>query len=102
MSQAAAAGPEQVLAYLVRYTHRVAISSSRLVSADDGGIAFRWKGYRIEGPEHWKSMTLAPAEFIRRFMLLVLPKGFTSIASGTTACCREPRPRPRRWRAAAS
>ena len=50
-----------------------------LVSADDGGIAFRWKDYRITGPERWKTMTLAPAEFIRRFLIHVLPKGFHRI-----------------------
>jgi hypothetical protein len=73
------AGPEQVLAYLARYTHRVAISSSRLVSADETGVTFRYKDYRIEGPERYKTMTVAPAEFIRRFMLHVLPKGFHRI-----------------------
>jgi Putative transposase/Transposase zinc-binding domain len=73
------AGPEPVLRYLSRYTHRVAISNRRLVAADDGGIAFRWKDYRIEGPGRWKTMTLAPAEFIRRFLIHVLPKGFHRI-----------------------
>jgi hypothetical protein len=73
------AGPRQVLRYLSRYTHRVAISNRRLVSADDGGIAFRWKDYRITGPERWKTMTLAPAEFIRRFLIHVLPKGLHRI-----------------------
>ena len=63
------AGPEQVLRYLSRYTHRVAISNRRLVSADDNGIAFRWKDYRIEGPERWKTMTLTAHEFIRRFLI---------------------------------
>ena len=72
-------GPSQVLRYLSRYTHRVAISNRRLVSADDGGIAFRWKDYRIEGPERWKTMTLTPHEFIRRFLIHVLPKGFHRI-----------------------
>jgi len=72
-------GPAQVLRYLSRYTHRVAISNRRLVSADDGGIAFRWKDYRIEGPERWKTMTLAPHQFIRRFLIHVLPKGFHRI-----------------------
>lgn len=72
-------GPEQVLRYLSRYTHRVAISNRRLVAADDGGVSFRWKDYRIEGPERWKTMTLLPAEFIRRFLLHVLPKGFHRI-----------------------
>jgi hypothetical protein len=73
------AGPEQVLRYLSRYTHRVAISNRRLVAADDGGIAFRWKDYRIEGPGRWKTMTLHPHEFIRRFLTHVLPKGFQRI-----------------------
>src|SRR6202158_395807 len=73
------AGPSQVLRYLSRYTHRVAISNRRLVSADDGGIAFRWKDYRIEGPERWKTMTLTPHQFIRRFLTPVLPKGFPRI-----------------------
>ena len=73
------AGPEQVLRYLSRYTHRVAISNRRLVAADDGGVSFRWKDYRIQGPERWKTMTLTPAEFIRRFLLHVLPKGFHRI-----------------------
>jgi len=73
------AGPEQVLRYLARYTHRVAISNRRLVAADDGGVSFRWKDYRIEGPGHWKTMTLTPHEFIRRFLMHVLPKGFHRI-----------------------
>jgi hypothetical protein len=73
------AGPEQVLRYLSRYTHRVAISNRRLVAADDGGVSFRWKDYRIEGPGRWKTMTLAPLEFIRRFLMHVLPKGFHRI-----------------------
>ena len=73
------AGPVQVLRYLSRYTHRVAISNRRLVSADDGGIAFRWKDYRIQGPERWKTMSLHPHEFIRRFLIHVLPKGFHRI-----------------------
>jgi Putative transposase/Transposase zinc-binding domain len=73
------AGPEQVLAYLARYTHRVAIGNSRLVSADEKGITFKYKDYRVEGPGRYKTMTLEPAEFIRRFMLHVLPKGFHRI-----------------------
>ena len=70
------AGPEQVLAYLSRYTHRVAISNSRLISADQSGVTFKYKDYRLEGPERYKTMTLEPGEFIRRFLLHVLPKGF--------------------------
>jgi hypothetical protein len=73
------AGPQQVLRYLSRYTHRVAISNRRLIAADDGGIAFRWKDYRIDGPGRWKTMRLHPHEFIRRFLLHVLPKGFHRI-----------------------
>ena len=73
------AGPEQVLRYLSRYTHRVAISNRRLVAADNTSIAFRWKDYRINGPGRWKTMTLAPHEFIRRFLMHVLPKGFHRI-----------------------
>src|SRR5262249_55859379 len=73
------AGPEQVLAYLSRYTHRVAISNSRSVSADVSGITFTYKDYRIEGPERYKTMTLEPGEFIRRFLMHVLPKGFHRI-----------------------
>ena len=73
------AGPEQVLAYLSRYTHRVAISNGRLISADAGAVAFKYKDYRIEGPERYKTMTLEPGEFIRRFLMHVLPKGFYRI-----------------------
>jgi putative transposase/transposase-like zinc-binding protein len=73
------AGPKPVLRYLSRYTHRVAISNRRLVAAGDGGIAFRWKDYRLQGPDRWKTMTLHPHEFIRRFLMHVLPKGFHRI-----------------------
>lgn len=77
------AGPEAVLAYLSRYTHRVAISNSRLVSLDDNGVTFRWKDYRARGKAPGqafiKSMTLAVGEFIRRFLLHVLPDGFHRI-----------------------
>jgi hypothetical protein len=73
------AGPEPVLRYLSRYTHRVAISNRRLVAADQGGVAFRWKDYRINGRDRWKTMALAPFEFIRRFLMHVLPKGFHRI-----------------------
>src|SRR4030095_12053023 len=73
------AGPEQVLAYLSRYTHRVAISNSRLISADASGVTFTYKDYRIEGPERYKTMTLEPGEFIRRFLMHVLPKVFHRI-----------------------
>ena len=57
------AGPKQVLRYLSRYTHRVAISNRRLIAADDAGVAFRWKDYRIDGPGRWKTMRLHPHEF---------------------------------------
>jgi putative transposase len=67
---------------MARYTHRVAISNRRLVSADDGGVAFRWKDYRLDGPDRWKTMTLHPHEFIRRFLMHVLPKGFHRIIMG--------------------
>ena len=73
------AGPEQVLRYLSRYTHRVAISNRRLVAADDGAIEFRWKDYRLKGPDRWKTMRLHPHEFIRRFLVHVLPTGFHRI-----------------------
>jgi hypothetical protein len=59
------AGPESVLRYLSRYTHRIAISNRRLVAADDGGVAFRWKDYWLDGPNRWQTMTLHPFEFIR-------------------------------------
>ena len=72
-------GPEAVLAYLARYTHRVAISNSRLTALDDSGVTFKWKDYRIEGPDRYKVMTLAPHEFIRRFLSHVLPSGFHRI-----------------------
>jgi hypothetical protein len=73
------AGPEPVLRYMARYTHRVAISNRRLVSADDSGVAFRCKDYRLDGPDRWKTLTLHPHEFIRRFLMHVLPKGFHRI-----------------------
>jgi hypothetical protein len=73
------AGPNQVLAYLARYTHRVAISNSRLIKADETTVTFRVKDYRIDGPGRYKTMTLAAHEFIRRFLIHVLPKGFHRI-----------------------
>jgi Putative transposase len=72
-------GPEQVLRYLSRYTHRVAISNRRLISCDDRGVVFKWKDYRIEGTGRYKTMTLDTHEFIRRFLSHVLPKGFHRI-----------------------
>jgi hypothetical protein len=73
------AGPEAVLAYLARYTHRVAISNSRLIKLDDASVAFTWKDYRIKGRDRFKTMTLEAAEFIRRFLMHVLPSGFHRI-----------------------
>jgi len=72
-------GPEAVLAYLSRYTHRVAISNHRLVSADAGSVAFRWKDYRIKRGDRMKVMRLPTDEFIRRFLIHVLPPGFHRI-----------------------
>ena len=72
-------GPEAVLAYLSRYTHRVAIANSRLIAFDEQGVTFNWKDYRIEGRNRYKHMTLATDEFIRRFLIHVLPKGLHRI-----------------------
>ena len=72
-------GPEAVLAYLSRYTHRVAISNRRLIGFDETGVTLRYKDYRRDGPERQQVMTLAPYEFIRRFLLHVLPRGFHRI-----------------------
>ncbi len=73
------AGPAAVLAYLSRYTHRVAISNQRLISMNEQGITFGWKDYRAKGRSRYKTMTLKPEEFIRRFLLHVLPGGFHRI-----------------------
>ena len=73
------AGPQAVLAYLSRYTHRVAISNSRLLAMDEHGVSFRWKDYRAKGKTRHKAMTLSPQEFMRRFLLHVLPGGFHRI-----------------------
>lgn len=73
------AGPRAVLAYLSRYTHRVAISNSRLVAHDERGVTFRWKDYRDKGRTRHKTMTLSPEEFMRRFLLHILPSGFHRI-----------------------
>ena len=73
------AGPAAVLAYLSRYTHRVAIANSRLLALDERGVTFRWKDYRAQGRTRHKTMTLATAEFMRRFLLHVLPSGFHRI-----------------------
>jgi hypothetical protein len=72
-------GPEAVLAYLSRYTHRVAISNSRLIALDHRGVNFKWKDYRTKGRDRYKRMTLATEEFIRRFLIHVLPDGFHRI-----------------------
>ena len=72
-------GPEQVLAYLSRYTHRVAIANRRLIACDAETVTFRWKDYRAAGRERYKTMALAVPEFIRRFLIHVLPKGFHRI-----------------------
>jgi predicted RNA-binding Zn-ribbon protein involved in translation (DUF1610 family) len=73
------AGPEAVLAYLSRYTHRVAIANSRLITLDERGVTFRWKDYRAKGKTRHKTMTLAIDEFMRRFLLHVLPSGLHRI-----------------------
>jgi len=93
------AGPEAVLAYLSRYTHRVAISNRRLIAFDKGGVTFHYKDYRRTGPDRQQVMTLQTHEFMRRFLLHVLPRGFHRIrhygllASATRkasiACARE-------------
>ena len=74
-------GPAAVLAYLSRYTHRVAIANSRLVALDNNAVTFRWKDYRAEGRDRYKMMTLEAGEFIRRFLIHVLPAGFHRIRS---------------------
>jgi len=73
------AGPQAVLAYLSRYTHRVAISNSRLIAMNEHGVTLRWKDYRAKGKTRYKPMTLAPEEFMRRFLLHVLPGGLHRI-----------------------
>lgn len=73
------AGPQAVLAYLSRYTHRVAISNHRLIAHDERGVTFQWKDYRTKHCVRYKSMTLSTDEFIRRFLIHVLPKGFHRI-----------------------
>ena len=76
------AGPEAVLAYLSRYTHRVAISNSRLIAFDERGVTFSYKDYRRDGADRQQIMTLAADAFIRRFLLHVLPRGFHRIRRG--------------------
>jgi hypothetical protein len=106
------AGPEQVLGYLGRYTHRVAIANSRLVGLDDGQVSFTWKDYRQDG--RTKVMTLPADEFIRRFLQHTMPGGFHRIRhigflanrhrTEKLALCRDllsapppDEPQPRRW-----
>ena len=72
-------GPAEVLRYLARYTHRVAISNRRLLALNDKGVTFKWKDYRLEGRERYAVMTLDTHEFIRRFLMHVLPQGFHRI-----------------------
>ena len=87
------AGPKAVLAYLSRYTHRIAISNSRLIKADATRVTFKVKNYRVEGRARYTTMTLDTSEFIRRFLIHVLPKGFHRIrhyglfAGGAKAAC---------------
>jgi hypothetical protein len=73
------AGPKAVLAYLSRYTHRVAISNRRLIAFDGRRVTFKVKDYRVKGPGRYTTMTLDVGEFIRRFLIHVLPKGFHRI-----------------------
>ena len=73
------AGPQAVLAYLARYTHRAAIANSRLMTLDERGVTFGYKDYRRNGQARYRTMTLAADEFIRRFLLHVLPKRFHRI-----------------------
>ncbi|HKF11416.1 MAG TPA: IS91 family transposase [Xanthobacteraceae bacterium] len=72
-------GPAEVLRYLARYTHRVAISNRRLLALNDNGVTFKWKDYRVQGRERYAVMTLDTPEFIRRFLMHVLPQGFHRI-----------------------
>jgi Putative transposase len=87
-SKAPMAGPEQVLKYLARYTHRVAIANSRLISHEDGRVSFRYKDYAHDGEQ--RILSLDAREFLRRFLLHVLPRGFARIRHyGLLAnCCR--------------
>ena len=73
------AGPEAMLAYLARYTHRVAITNSRLIALDAQGVTFKWKDYRRKGRVRYKRMTFTVEEFMRRFLLEVLPAGLHRI-----------------------
>ena len=73
------AGPESVISYLSRYTHRIAIANSRLISANENGVTFKWKDYRQKGNKRYSRMTLQTGEFIRRFLIHILPSGFHRI-----------------------
>src|SRR5216683_2069190 len=88
-------GPRAVLAYLSRYTHRVAISNRRLIAADHTGVTFRWKNYRIEGPGRYQTMTLSTHEFIRRFLMHVLRGGASCSPCRSAANSKMPQ-RPQR------
>ena len=79
LRKAAFGGPEAVLAYLSRYTHRVAIANSRLIAFDQQSVTFKWKDYRVDGRDRYKQMTLGKDEFIRRFLIHVLSKGLHRI-----------------------
>ena len=85
------AGPKAVLAYLSRYTHRVAIANSRLISIDDKTVTFTWKDYRAEGADRYKTMNLPIHEFIRRFLIHVFPKRFHHIRHYGLLCQRPSR-----------
>ncbi len=74
-----------MLAYLARYTHRVAISNARLIALGEAGVTFKWKDYRIKGRDRLKTMTLDAAEFIRRFLLHVLPSHYGLFAGTVRA-----------------
>jgi len=89
-------GPEAVLAYLSRYTHRVAIANSRLITCDEQGVTFKWKDYRLEGRDRYKRMTLATDEFIRRFLIHVLPKGLHRIRRSRATSHSSTRSKPGR------
>ena len=84
-------GPRAVLAYLSRYTHRVAISNRRLIAADHTGVTFRWKNYRIEGPGRYQTMTLSTHEFIRRFLNARAARGLPPHPALRTAGQWQPR-----------
>ena len=86
------AGPEAVLAYLSRYTHRVAISNSRLIAFDKAGVTFHYKDYRRSGPKRQQVMTLDTHEFMRRFLLHVLPRGFHRCIRELLAVSTPPEP----------